>query len=97
MKLHQNLALGIVSCLNDILKQKKALRLSLNQLLKQNRKWGSRDRRLVGESVLEIIRWKRLFTEIGKLNPKSNQYYWNLLGIWMLKKKNSFTGLGIFF
>jgi 16S rRNA (cytosine967-C5)-methyltransferase len=67
--------------------KKKALRPSLNQLLKQNRKWGSRDRRLVGESVLEIIRWKRLFIEIGKLDPKSDNFYWNLLGVWMLNKK----------
>ena len=87
MKLHQNLALGIVSCLKNILREKKALRPSLNQLLKQNRKWGSRDRRLVGESVLEIIRWKRLFIEIGKLDPKSDNFYWNLLGVWMLNKK----------
>ena len=96
MKLHQNLALGIVSCLNDILKQKKALRPSLNQLLKHNRKWGSRDRRLVGESVLEIIRWKRLFTDIGKLDAKSDKYYWNLLGIWMLKKQIPFQDLECF-
>ena len=96
MKLHQNLALGIVSCLNDILKQKKALRPSLNQLLKHNRKWGSRDRRLVGESVLEIIRWKRLFTDIGKLDTKSDKYYWNLLGIWMLKKQIPFQDLECF-
>ena len=96
MKLHQNLALGIISCLENILKEKKALRFSLNQLLKQNRKWGSRDRRLVGDSILEIIRWKRLFTDIGKLNTKSDKYYWNLLGIWMLKKQIPFQDLECF-
>ena len=96
MKLHQNLALGIISCLENILKEKKALRSSLNQLLKQNRKWGSRDRRLVGDSVLEIIRWKRLFTDIGKLDTKSDKYYWNLLGIWMLKKQIPFQDLECF-
>ena len=54
MKLHYNLALGIIAGLEEILKEKKALRPTLNQLLKQNRKWGSRDRRLIGEGILEI-------------------------------------------
>ena len=87
MKLHKNLALGIVSCLKNILQDKSALRPSLNKLLKQNKRWGSRDRKLIGESVLEIIRWKRKFSEMGNLDPKSDQYYWNLLGIWILNGK----------
>ena len=87
MKLHQNLALGIISCLKHVLQEEKALRPSLNQLLKKNRKWGSRDRRIAGEGVLEIIRWKRLFSEKGKLDPHSDCYYWNLLGIWILSKE----------
>ena len=86
MKLHQNLALGIISCLEMILKDKKALKSSLKKLLKKNRNWGSRDRRFIGEAVLEIIRWKRKFSEMGKLDPKLDRYYWNLLGVWILYK-----------
>ena len=86
MKLHQNLALGIISCLEMIIKDKKALKSSLKQLLKKNRNWGSRDRRFIGEAVLEIIRWKRKFSEMGKLDPKLDRYYWNLLGVWILYK-----------
>ena len=86
MKLHQNLALGIISCLEMIIKDKKALKSSLKQLLKKNRNWGSRDRRFIGEAVLEIIRWKRKFSEMGKLDPKLDRYYWNLLGVWILHK-----------
>ena len=86
MKLHRNLALGIISCLEMILKDKKALKSSLKQLLKKNRNWGSRDRRFIGEAVFEIIRWKRKFSEMGKLDPKLDRYYWNLLGVWILYK-----------
>ena len=86
MKLHQNLALGIISCLEMILKDKKALKSSLKKLLKKNRNWGSRDRRFIGEAVLEIIRWERKFSEMGKLDPKLDRYYWNLLGVWILYK-----------
>jgi 16S rRNA (cytosine967-C5)-methyltransferase len=69
-----------------ILKDKKALKSSLKKLLKKNRNWGSRDRRFIGEAVLEIIRWKRKFSEMGKLDPKLDRYYWNLLGVWILYK-----------
>ena len=86
MKLHQNLALGIESCLKNILQYKSAIRPSLNLLLKKNKRWGSRDRRLIGEGVFEIIRWKRKFSEMGKLDPKSDRYYWSLLGIWVINK-----------
>ena len=86
MKLHHNTALGIVQGLEQILQEKKALRPTLNQLLKQNRKWGSRDRRWVGEGVLEIVRWQRKFSEMGSLDPKSKFYFWNLLGVWILSK-----------
>ena len=86
MKLHQNLALGIISCLEMIIKDKKALKSSLKQLLKKNRNWGSRDRRFIGAAVLEITRWQRKFSEMGKLDPKLDRYYWNLLGVWILYK-----------
>lgn len=89
MKLHLNTAFGVVQGLEQILKEKKALRPTLNQLLKQNRKWGSRDRKWVGEGVLEIIRWQRKFSEMGALDLKSEFYFWNLLGIWILSNKIS--------
>ena len=73
-KIHLNLAIAIVSGLERILIEKQALRPCLNQLLKQNRKWGSRDRRLVGEGLLEIVRWQRRYAEMGQLNPKVKNY-----------------------
>ena len=57
MKLHLNISLAIVKGLEEILKKNRSLRVTLNILLKQNRKWGSRDRRFLGKSILEIIRW----------------------------------------
>lgn len=86
-KIHLNLALGIVSGIERILKEKQALRPCLNQLLKQNRKWGSRDRRLVGEGLLEIVRWQRRYAEMGQLNPKAKDYYWSLLAVWLQTKE----------
>ena len=90
MKIHRNIALGIVEGLQQILVKNEALLPCLNRLLKQNRKWGSRDRRQLGEAVLDCIRWKRTYEYLGNLNTQSENYYWELLGIWILTKK---TGL----
>jgi 16S rRNA (cytosine967-C5)-methyltransferase len=90
VKIHRNIALGIVEGLQQILVKNEALLPCLNRLLKQNRKWGSRDRRQLGEAVLDCIRWKRTYEYLGNLNTQSENYYWELLGIWILTKK---TGL----
>ncbi len=90
MKIHKNLALGIVEGLQQILVKNEALRPCLNRLLKQNRKWGSRDRRQLGEAVLDCVRWKRTYEYLGNLNNQSDNYYWELLGIWILTKKIAF-------
>ena len=87
MKIHRNVALGIVEGLQQILDKNEALRPCLNRLLKLNRKWGSRDRRQLGEAVLDCVRWKRTYEYLGNLNTQSENYYWELLGIWILTKK----------
>ena len=90
MKLHRNIAFGIVDGLHQILKKNEAIRPCLNKLLKQNRKWGSRDRRQLGEAILDCIRWKRTYEYLGSINVKSKNYYWELLGVWLLTKGSIF-------
>ena len=78
MKLYRNLADGIVEGVQEILGNRRALRPTLKNILIKNRKWGSNDRKLVGKGIIEIIRWKRKFDVIGKLNVNSKNYYKNL-------------------
>lgn len=87
MKLHRNLALGIVEGLQNIFTHKVPLRVELTRLLKLNRKWGSRDRRLLGQILLDCIRWKTTYAHLGNLDPKTNHYHWKLLGVWLLLKE----------
>ena len=82
MKLYRNLADGIVEGVQEVLGNRRALRPTLKNILIKNRKWGSNDRKLVGKGIIEIIRWKRKFDVIGKLNVKSKNYYKNLLVVW---------------
>ena len=84
MKLYRNLADGIVEGVQEILGNRGALRPTLKNILIKNRKWGSNDRKLVGKGIIDIIRWKRKFDVIGKLNVKSKNYYKNLLVVWSI-------------
>ena len=86
MKLHRNLALGIIEGLQHIFTDKVALRIELSRLLKQNRKWGSRDRRLLGQILLDCIRWKRTYAYLGEIKENNLHYNWKLLGVWLLLK-----------
>ena len=86
MKTHRNVAFGIVNGLHQILEKNQSPRPYLNKILKQNKKWGSRDRRQISEAILDCIRWKRTYEYLGSFTEKSNNYYWELLGIWLLNK-----------
>ena len=86
MKTHRNVAFGIVNGLYQILEKNQAPRPYLNKIFKQNKKWGSRDRKQISEAILDCIRWKRTYEYLGSFTEKSNNYYWELLGIWLLNK-----------
>ncbi len=84
MRLHRNIAVGIIDGLENILIDKIALRPALNKLLKKNKKWGARDRKFVFNIIIEIVRWKRKLTEIGKLDINSKNFLWDLLGLCLI-------------
>jgi 16S rRNA (cytosine967-C5)-methyltransferase len=65
MKLHRPLVHAVAEALAEIFKENKYADKVIERLLKSNRKWGSRDRAFIAENVYEIVRWWRLFLEIG--------------------------------
>ena len=83
MKLHRNIALGIMSALEITLLEKRNARNTLKKLLKSNPNWGSTDRRIIAKIFYDIVRQKRLFEVLtGDENSASN--FWNLIGCWMV-------------
>jgi len=56
----------------------------IEKTLKQNPKWGARDRRFIAEATYDIVRWYRLFKQLPaplKIN------FWELLGAWCFWNK----------
>lgn len=88
MKLHRNIALGIVAGLESSLFEKRPAAEVIKKLLKSNRGWGSRDRRIIAQVFYDVIRQKRLFQALAG-TENSNNDLWSLVACWTVL--NNFT------
>lgn len=88
MKLHRNIALGIVAGLESSLFEKRPAAEVIKKLLKSNRGWGSRDRRIIAQVFYDVIRQKRLFQALTG-TENSNKDLWSLVACWVVL--NNFT------
>jgi 16S rRNA (cytosine967-C5)-methyltransferase len=51
--------------------------------LKKDKRWGSHDRKFVAETIYEIVRWKRLYTEIAEVKePFDRDKIWRIFAVW---------------
>ena len=68
MKLHRNLVDavtdGFLQITNDGLYADKVI----ERLLKRNKRWGSKDRAFIAETLYELVRYKRLYMEIAQVS-----------------------------
>ncbi len=100
MRFHRNLVEGVAEVLERIFNSGIYADKALEQQFRKNRQWGSRDRGFVAETVYEIVRWKRLYAEVGEITPpfKKKDYYryfavWALLNDQVLPNWPEFKGL----
>ncbi len=79
MKLYRNLCEAVVTCLDKIFIQNKYADKVIEKTLKENPRWGARDRRFIAETTYDIVRWHRLFYSVANCKPTD---FWKLLGVW---------------
>lgn len=79
MKLYRNLSEAVIQNLHDIFEGNRYADKVIEKVLKQNPKWGARDRRFIAETTYDIVRWYRLFRELSGAGEGD---YWPLLGTW---------------
>lgn len=90
MRLHRNLVLAIIESLSQIFNQKKQADKIVAITLKQDKRWGARDRSFVAETIYEIVRWKRLYAKLAEIeiafeNDKySTQNLFQLFSVWAI-------------
>lgn len=81
MRLHRSTSEAVVQALDAIFGGKRYADKVIEKVLKQNPKWGARDRRFIAETTYDIVRWYLLFKRVA--DAKGDDY-WKLLGAWCL-------------
>jgi 16S rRNA (cytosine967-C5)-methyltransferase len=84
VKLYRNLSEAVVATLKTIFEDNKYADKVLEKTLKQNPKWGARDRRFIAETTYDIVRWYRYLLAVS---GSKNDDYWSLLGTWLIWKE----------
>lgn len=79
MKLFRNLTEAVADALHEIFEEGRYADKVIEKVLKQNPKWGARDRRFIAETTYDIVRWHRLFYNLIECEPND---YWRLIGAW---------------
>jgi 16S rRNA (cytosine967-C5)-methyltransferase len=84
MKLYINLARAVIQSLELIFDEGRYADKVIEKVLKQNPKWGARDRRFIAETTYDIVRWYRLLQTL--CDTPSNDY-WSMIGCWCILHK----------
>lgn len=79
MKLHRSTSEAVVQSLRLIFEENRYADKVIEKTLKQNPRWGARDRRFIAETTYDIVRWYRWFREIAQARGTD---FWKLLAAW---------------
>lgn len=88
MHYHKPLVLAVVQNLQKIFIENKYADKVVEQTLKSNPKWGSRDRKFIAETTYGMVRWWRLINQIAIESNNSSNNFYNLFAIWQILKGN---------
>lgn len=87
MRLHRNLVFAVIDTLNNVFNEGKYADKEISKALKRDKRWGSRDRSFIAETVYDIVRWKRLYAEIAEVKePFSRPNLFRLFAVWATLK-----------
>ena len=87
MRLHRNLTYAVIDSIRDVFNEGEYAGKAVEKALKRDKRWGSRDRKFVAETIYEIVRWKRLYAEIAEVKePFDRPNLWRLFSVWCVLK-----------
>jgi len=87
MRLHRNLVFAVVDCLQLIFNKGEYADKQLRKTLKLDKRWGSRDRGFIAETVYDIVRWQRLYAEIADAHqPYKQEDLFRMFAVWATLK-----------
>ena len=85
MRLHRNLTYAVIDSLRDVFNDGVYADKAVQKALKRDKRWGARDRKFVAETIYEIVRWQRLYSEIAEVKaPYTRPNIWRLFSVWCI-------------
>jgi 16S rRNA (cytosine967-C5)-methyltransferase len=84
LKLHRSTTEAVITALEMIFSENRYADKVIEKTLKQNSKWGARDRRFIAETTYDIVRWYRMLRTTTKADEGE---YWKLLAGWLVLNK----------
>ncbi len=77
----------VIDSIRDVFNEGVYADKAVEKALKRDKRWGSRDRKFVAETIYEIVRWKRLYAEIAEVKePFDRNNLWRLFSVWCVLK-----------
>lgn len=87
MRFHRNLVVAVIKVLDGTFNQNFYADKTIEKILKSDKRWGSRDRGFIAETSYEIIRWKRLYSQISETkSPYKYGELWKVFSVWAVLK-----------
>jgi len=78
---------AVVDCLQLIFNKGEYADKQLRKTLKLDKRWGSRDRGFIAETVYDIVRWQRLYAEIADAHkPYKQEDLFRMFAVWATLK-----------
>jgi 16S rRNA (cytosine967-C5)-methyltransferase len=81
LKLHRSTTQAVITSLDQIFNEGRYADKVIEKTLKQNSKWGARDRRFIAETTYDIVRWYRTLRTTTKADEGD---HWKLLAGWLI-------------
>ncbi len=86
-RLHRTLVFTVIEALKKIYNEGEYADKVVSKALKSDKRFGSRDRKFVAETIYEMVRWKRLYNEIaGTKNHFTTENLWKNFTVYAVLK-----------
>lgn len=83
MRLHRNLVFAVIDALKQIFNDGEYADKVIEKVLRYDKRWGARDRAFIAETTYDIVRWKRLYSEIAEVHePYTRPHLFRLFAVW---------------
>lgn len=86
MRLHKNIVQAVVDGLTEIFGKQAHADHVVKKQIKSDRRWGSRDRKFIAESLYNIVRWWRWYMVIADIDELDEERFSKVLGVYLQEK-----------